>query len=328
MKCNPDNVKLLLEKWSLKDQLLLFNDDSNQKIVNAINQIGDGKRYKLSFLLNAFVKMTEAMDYNYKDFEPDYDNISQSVADSDYWEEGYKEMFDHEMFWRELSNAVETEEISDFIIENSDTNDFITNTFNYGKDDGEVKQFVTKQELIDAISSFENIPELTGDLDRAKKTVNLGNQNVNNTFDLNYNDDEDEEEDEDDEDENYLQKFNTDINKTYITEFHPECIIHNYDEVAALSHVVKDKNGIIIDDLHKTIPFLTKYERARILGQRAKQIECGSRPFVKVPDNIVDSYIIAELELKQKKIPFIIRRPIPGGACEYWNLKDLEMVHF
>ena len=77
MKCTPDNVKLLLEKWSLKDQLLLFNDDSNQKIVNAINQIGDGKRYKLSFLLNAFVKMTEAMDYNYKDFEPDYDNISQ-----------------------------------------------------------------------------------------------------------------------------------------------------------------------------------------------------------------------------------------------------------
>ena len=153
-------------------------------------------------------------------------------------------------------------------------------------------------------------------------------QHVRKTFDLNYNDDEDEEEDEDDEDENYLQKFNTDINKTYITEFHPECIIHNYDEVAALSHVVKDKNGIIIDDLHKTIPFLTKYERARILGQRAKQIECGSRPFVKVPDNIVDSYIIAELELKQKKIPFIIRRPIPGGACEYWNLKDLEMVHF
>ena len=173
MKCTPYNVKLLLEKWSLKDQLILFNDDYNQKIVNAINQIGDDKRYKLSFLLNAFVKMTEAMDADYKDFEPDYDSISQSVAEDSYWEEGYKEMFDHETFWRELSNAVETEEISDFIIENSDTNDFITNTFNYGKDDGEVKQFVTKQELIDAISSFENIPELTRDLDEAKKTVNL-----------------------------------------------------------------------------------------------------------------------------------------------------------
>jgi DNA-directed RNA polymerase I, II, and III subunit RPABC2 len=163
---------------------------------------------------------------------------------------------------------------------------------------------------------------------KGKQSVNLGNQNVNNSFDLNYDENEDEEEDEEDDDENYLQKFNKDINKSYINEFHPECIIHNYEEVSALSHVVKDKNGIIIDDLHKTIPFLTKYERARILGQRAKQIECGSRPFVKVPENIVDSYIIAELELKQKKIPFVIRRPIPGGGCEYWNLKDLEMVHF
>jgi DNA-directed RNA polymerase subunit K/omega len=163
---------------------------------------------------------------------------------------------------------------------------------------------------------------------KTKQTINLGNQSVNKSFDLNYDKDDDEEEDDDDDDEHYLQKFNSDINKTYISEFHPECIIHNYEEVSALSHVVRDNNGIIVDDLHKTIPFLTKYERARILGQRAKQIECGAKPFVKVPDNIVDSYIIADLELKQKKIPFIIRRPIPNGGCEYWNLKDLEMIHF
>ena len=73
---------------------------------------------------------------------------------------------------------------------------------------------------------------------------------------------------------------------------------------------------------------MTKYEKARILGQRAKQIECGAKPLVKVPENIVDGYIIAELELQQKRIPFIIRRPIPGGAFEYWNLKDLEIITF
>ena len=37
---------------------------------------------------------------------------------------------------------------------------------------------------------------------------------------------------------------------------------------------------------------------------------------------------INELELIQKRIPFIIRRPIPGGSCEYWNLKDLEIICF
>ena len=35
-----------------------------------------------------------------------------------------------------------------------------------------------------------------------------------------------------------------------------------------------------------------------------------------------------KLELKEKKIPFIIRRPIPGWACEYWSLKDLEVIAY
>jgi DNA-directed RNA polymerase I, II, and III subunit RPABC2 len=73
---------------------------------------------------------------------------------------------------------------------------------------------------------------------------------------------------------------------------------------------------------------LTKYEKSRVLGQRAKQIESGSKPFVRVPENVIDSYIIANLELQEKRIPFIIRRPIPNGGCEYWNLKDLENILF
>ena len=147
---------------------------------------------------------------------------------------------------------------------------------------------------------------------------------------IHYDDDDDnDEEDQDDEyDERYLDKFSNDITKNYITSFHPECLNHNYDEISKLSVVVKNEDGIIIDPLHKTIPFLTKYEKARILGQRAKQIETGAKPLVKVPDNIIDSHIIAELELREKKIPFIIRRPIPGGACEYWNILDLENINF
>ena len=139
-----------------------------------------------------------------------------------------------------------------------------------------------------------------------------------------------EEDDEDDEDldDSYLQKFDSEITKNYLTEFHPECFSHNYDEISKLSTVIRNSDNIIIDPLHKTIPFLTKYEKARILGQRAKQIETGSKPFVKIPESIIDSYIIAELELREKKIPFIIKRPIPSGAFEYWHLKDLEVIGF
>lgn len=148
--------------------------------------------------------------------------------------------------------------------------------------------------------------------------LNIDKENID------YGDDDEDDED----DENYLQKFDKDINKNYIVDYHPECIIHNYDEVIKLTHIVRDSNNIIIDPLHRTIPFLTKYERARVLGQRSKQIETGAKPFVKVPENVIDSYVIAELELQQKRIPFIIRRPLPSGAFEYWNLADLENILF
>jgi DNA-directed RNA polymerase subunit K/omega len=140
-------------------------------------------------------------------------------------------------------------------------------------------------------------------------------------------DDGGDEDDEDDED--YLQKFDTDIKKNYIVDYHPECMIHNYEEISALTKVIRDKDNVIVDPLHRTIPYLTKYERARVLGQRAKQINLGARPFVKVPENIIDGNLVAEMELAQKRIPFIIRRPLPGNSgSEYWNLKDLEIITF
>jgi len=137
-----------------------------------------------------------------------------------------------------------------------------------------------------------------------------------------------DDDDEDDEyDENYLQKFDSEITKNYIADFHPECFNHNYEEITKLSTVVRNNDNIIIDPLHQTIPFLTKYEKTRILGQRAKQIEMGAKPFVNVDEKIVDSYIIAELELRDKKIPFIIKRPLPSGGFEYWYVKDLEIIY-
>ena len=158
----------------------------------------------------------------------------------------------------------------------------------------------------------------------AKKSAKLNNVKTKKPQ-LIIQDDDDED---DDDDDNYLQKFDNDIMKNYVDEFHPECLSHNYDEIAKLSIVVRNSDNIIVDPLHRTIPYLTKYEKARILGQRAKQIETGAKPLVKIPENIVDSYIIAELELREKKIPVIIRRPIPGGACEYWKLADLEIIAF
>ena len=142
-------------------------------------------------------------------------------------------------------------------------------------------------------------------------------------------DDEDDDEDDDDDedyDENYLQKFDESLKKNVIAEHHPELVSHNYDEVEALCRVVRDENGIIMDPLHKTMPFVTKYEKAKLLGERAKQINAGAQPTIVVDDNIIDGYLIAMKEYENKSIPMIIRRPLPSGGCEYWRLIDLEQI--
>jgi len=138
--------------------------------------------------------------------------------------------------------------------------------------------------------------------------------------------DEDEDEEEDEYDENYLQKFDESLKQNVIAEYHPELIAHNYEEVEALCRVVRDENGIIMDPLHKTMPFITKYEKAKILGERAKQINSGAQATVAVDENIIDGYLIALKEYENKSIPMIIRRPLPSGGCEYWRLADLELI--
>ena len=139
--------------------------------------------------------------------------------------------------------------------------------------------------------------------------------------DSDYDSDDDDEDDDD-----YLQKFDREMRDNYILEQHPESVNHNYDEIYNLAKVQRNKENIVIDDLHKTVPILTKYEKTRILGQRAKQLNNGAKPLVKLDIPLIDGYLIALKELEEKMIPVIIRRPIPNGSSEYWHLKDLEIL--
>ena len=124
-----------------------------------------------------------------------------------------------------------------------------------------------------------------------------------------------------------LKKFDKELRDNYLLNFHPESLVQNYDEIYNLARVVRNDNGIVVDELHRTLPMLSKYEKSRVLGQRAKQINDGATPFVKVPEGVIDGYLIALVELEEKKIPFIIRRPLPNGGSEYWHLEDLEIIN-
>ena len=185
------------------------------------------------------------------------------------------------------------------------------------------------EEDVDVIEAGESEDEEEG---KEKEGENVGEEeeeeeekedDTPNIMDV--GDDEDDESDE--EDDNYLQKFDEEVNKNYILDVHPECATHNKTEISAMTQVVRDVNGNIIDDLHRTLPFLTKYERARILGQRASQINAGAPAFIaNIPANVLDGHLIAEMELDLKSIPYIIRRPLPNGGSEYWRVKDLQNI--
>lgn len=141
-----------------------------------------------------------------------------------------------------------------------------------------------------------------------------------------FSEDDDEMDDDEMDDDDYLQKFDENNQQQIIQDHHPELHQHNIDEINAMTTIIKDKHGNITDPLHKTLPFITKYEKARILGERSKQIASGAIPLINIDETIIDSYIIATKEFEEKAIPFIIKRPLPSGGCEYWKLADLEIL--
>jgi len=77
-----------------------------------------------------------------------------------------------------------------------------------------------------------------------------------------------------------------------------------------------------ISDRRITLPYLTKYEKARILGARALQLSMGAPILVNL-EGETDSLEIALKELKERVIPIVIRRYLPCGKYEDWELDEL-----
>lgn len=75
----------------------------------------------------------------------------------------------------------------------------------------------------------------------------------------------------------------------------------------------------------KTIPFLTKYEKAKIIGLRAQQIARGAPLYID-RSMITNPIQLAERELMERKIPFIIRRRLPNDQFEDWKLNELIIL--
>jgi DNA-directed RNA polymerase subunit K/omega len=107
-----------------------------------------------------------------------------------------------------------------------------------------------------------------------------------------------------------------------LLKHHPECIIDYAEKIAPMIPLIASP-PLNLDPNHKSVPFLTQYERTKIIGMRANQLSQGARPYIDVPEYMTDVGEIARLELKERRLPFLVRRPMPDGSHEYWRLSDL-----
>ena len=176
-------------------------------------------------------------------------------------------------------------------------------------------------------------------------------------------DDDDEDDDDDDDDETTARKQREKENKEL-----NEDAQHEYDECSAEQSMAMaeaeaeaetidyssyfQSNIMSVNDkerdlksqhvtfkeatlrpaiIRRTLPILTKYEKAKIIGVRAQQISMGSPAYLSEEDvrkcgggsNIL---ALAQEELRQKRTPLIVRRILDSKMCllyEDWYIDDL-----
>ena len=109
-------------------------------------------------------------------------------------------------------------------------------------------------------------------------------------------------------------------------KYHPETLVDYMETVIPKVPLQQAPPDSGTDLNHMSPPFLTVYERTKILGTRTNQLAEGARPFVTVPEHMINPLDIAKLELEQRRLPFIVKRPMPDGTFEFWRLSDLMIL--
>lgn len=158
---------------------------------------------------------------------------------------------------------------------------------------------------------------------------------VENESELEDNDEEDndaEEEDIDDKDDESEKEESDDeledinINQSYYDSQEFLDSLYKNIETEIMDKIKQQKNNEEATE-RITQRFLTKYEKTRILGVRATQLAQGAKPLVELePNHNYTQKEIAELELINKVSPFKIKRPLPNGKYEIWDVNELNLV--
>eukprot|EP00245_Coleochaete_scutata_P002727 TRINITY_DN13779_c0_g1_i1.p1 TRINITY_DN13779_c0_g1~~TRINITY_DN13779_c0_g1_i1.p1 ORF type:complete len:141 (-),score=46.21 TRINITY_DN13779_c0_g1_i1:308-730(-) len=129
------------------------------------------------------------------------------------------------------------------------------------------------------------------------------------------------------------EDYNEDYNETFDDEDVPDAegdLEAKEDEeeehVEGEPHVeiLEEEPQSMPNQIRRTTKYMTKYERARVLGTRALQISMNAPVMVEL-EGETDPLEIAMKELREKKIPFTIRRYLPDNSYEDWGVDELQV---
>lgn len=94
--------------------------------------------------------------------------------------------------------------------------------------------------------------------------------------------------------------------------------------------VIEDFNDILKNydpSKNRTNNILSKYEKVKIIGIRAEQLQRGATPYIPIDESKpFDAREIAKAEFNAQKIPFMISRKMPDSRIEYWRLEDMIIL--
>ncbi len=102
-----------------------------------------------------------------------------------------------------------------------------------------------------------------------------------------------------------------------------ELKVHIYNP-AVITHEPINTIYIMPKNERRTSEIISEYEYARVVGERAQQLQNGAQPLVKI-DDLMTEIEIAKLEIKLRMCPLRIRRMYNKKLGEEWSVNEMEI---
>lgn len=82
---------------------------------------------------------------------------------------------------------------------------------------------------------------------------------------------------------------------------------------------------------YRSMPIMTRYEFDQVIALRTMHLSRGAPPMVDVPEDFqvrtnMELRSIAIRELKEGRLPYFIKRPMPNAKPEYWKVSELSLA--